>query len=69
MISILLDAVAIGFDEATSPAGQKLQIMVVTDQQSGITVRLPLEPEAARAISAHLDGRPPLHIAHTLPPS
>lgn len=68
MISLLLDGVQLGFEEVQGVGGQPVKILVVTDEKSGIQVRLPLEPEAARAIAAHLDGRPPIHVVRTLPP-
>lgn len=68
MISLLLDDVSIGFDEATAEGGATIKIMVVQDLKSGIFVRIPFVPEAARAVAAHLDGRPVIQVAHTLPP-
>ncbi len=67
MISLLLDDVQIGFDEAESEKGETIKIMVVIDPKSGIIVRLPFTPEAARAISAHLDDRPVVQVAKRLP--
>lgn len=68
MIAIQLDGVQIGFNEAIGPGGVKVQILVATDERSGITIQIPLLPEAQRAIARHLDGKPPIHIANGLPP-
>lgn len=67
MISLLLDDVTIGFERAETPAGETIHILMAIDVQSGIQVRLPLSPEAARAISAHLDGRPVVEVARAMP--
>ena len=67
MISLLLDDVTIGFERAESPTGETIHILVAIDSQSAIQVRLPLSPEAARGIAAHLDGRPVVEVARSLP--
>lgn len=67
MISLLLDGVNLGFEKAESVAGDTIHILVVVDEQSGITIRLPLDPAAARAITAHLDGRPVIETARSIP--
>lgn len=64
---MLFDEVTIGFDEAETGSGQTIQILVVADAQSGIQVRVPLTPEGAKAIGAHLSGRPVVQVASKLP--
>lgn len=66
MISLLLDGVQLGFEEAAGPGGVSVKILVVTDEKSGIQVRVPLMPEAQNAIARHLDGKPPIHLAKHL---
>lgn len=67
MISLLLDDVAIGFEQAESAKGETINILVIVDEASKIQVRLPLAPEAARGIAAHLQGRPVVQVARKLP--
>lgn len=67
MISILMDAINIGFEEKLGPNGERFAILVASDPQSGIQVRIPFDPESARQIAAHLDGRPTIQVAKKLP--
>lgn len=69
MISLLLDNVQIGFEEVQGPGGQPIKLLSFNDQDgSGIQVRVPLDPEACRAVAAALDGRPPIHVVKLAPP-
>lgn len=67
MISILLDAVSIGFEEATANNGDGIKVLVVTDEKSGVQVRVPFDPTSAKLVAAHLDGRPTIQVAKKLP--
>lgn len=64
MISIRLDAVAIGFED--HPV-EGVKVMVFSDERSGIQVSVPLAPETAHELAALLDGRPAIHIVKQLP--
>lgn len=69
MIAMQLEGVEIRVNDAEHPVTHvKVHIIVATDPQSGISVSIPLLPDAARAIARHLDGKPPIHIANGMPP-
>jgi hypothetical protein len=68
MITIELTDVRVEGIEGRAPDGERVAVLVYTDQTTGIKIVIPHNPTAARVVAAHLEGRPAIHVANGIPP-